>query len=345
MRFRLSGWVLIGVILVSGSLCSRSAAAAQENESLYALTEENDGILGGQDRHYTQGFMFTRTVTAPGQGLWGELSDALDRVSGWLGAGPEWERRYRWPIVGQSLFTPADLKTLAPQPNDRPFAAWLYAGVGLQRRSINGRLDQFQLLLGVVGPLAMGERAQNKFHHIFGFSRAQGWNNQLHNEPGLLARYQASWDLPLWYQGSLEGDLLPEAGMAVGNILTYGDAGVTLRLGQGLAAAGTPQTITPGLSGSGWFDPAALNGPFGWMLMAGIQTRAVWRNLFLQGNTFRHSPSVRMRHFVTDEDVGVSLLFRLGLRVDVVYVKRSHEFYGQAGDDRFGSVTLSVPVQ
>lgn len=343
MHARALGLLVAVSALLSLAGCGRCAQAAPAGLSLYSLTEENDGIVSHEDRHYTQGIMLARTATVPSGGFWDGISDGFDRVARWLGAGPAVARRYRWPVVGQSLFTPADIETASPPPGMHPYAGWLYVGAGLQRRDRSGRLDQFQVLLGVVGPWALGEELQAGFHALAGYRQPDGWDHQLHNEPGLIATYQTSWDWPLLQAGTLESDVLPEAGISVGNVLAYGDAGFILRLGRGLAAGGAPQTITPGLSGSGWFDPARLDGDYGWMLFAGAQTRAVGHNLFLQGNSFRHSAGVRQRDFVTDADAGFSLLFRVGLRADFVYVRRAREFVGQPEADNFGSVTLSVP--
>lgn len=310
---------------------------------IYSLTEENDGIFSHQDRHYTQGLMFTRSAPPLAGGFWDGLAGNFGQLTGWLGAGPAVERRYQWPIAGQSEFTPTNIKTFTPDPHDRPYAGWLYVGAGLMQRSDSGRIDHLQLLLGVVGPAALAKQVQDGFHAFAGYGQANGYAHQIGNEPGLVVSYQTIWDRPLVSLGPVQTDALPEIGITAGNVLTYGEIGFTLRAGQSLAAGGTPRTITPGLSGSGWFDPDKINGAFGWMIYVGIQTRAVWHNLFLEGNSYKSSPSVEKRNFVTDADAGISLLFHFGLRVDVSYIKRSREFSGQVNDDRIGSVTLSTP--
>lgn len=332
---------IIGAVL-SLVLLGRAAHATTPS-TIYALTEEDDGIFTHQDRHYTQGLMFTRTAAETAGGFWSGLSDDFGHVAHWLGAGPDAGQRYQFPIVGQSIFTPTNITASIPNPNDRPYAAWLYVGAGLIRRSESGRVDHFQLLVGVVGPSAMGEQVQNGYHNLVGYGTANGWNYQLHDEPGLVATYRTTWDEPLYHLQDFEIDALPQLGVTVGNLWTYGEGSLILRVGQDLAAGGTPQTVTPGLSGPGWFDPSRMNGSFGWMLYGGIQTRAVWRDLFLEGNSYRNSPGVEKRNFVTDEDIGVSLLFHFGLRVDISYIKRSREFSGQVNDDRIGSITLSTP--
>jgi hypothetical protein len=330
--------------MVALGLLAGAAHAADTPPAEYTLTEENDSIFGDQDRHYTQGIMLTRTATPAAGGFWDGLDAGFGQLAGFLGAGPAVARRYQFPILGQNIYTPENIEASVPDPDDRPYAGWLYIGAGLRQRDASGRTDRLQVLIGVVGPWALAEEAQNGFHKIFGFSKAEGYDHdQLHNEPALLIGYQAIWDQSLFQLGPIESDVLPELGVTLGNVLTYGEAGLTLRVGQGLAAGGTPRTITPGLSGADDFDPGRLDGPFGWMAFGGVQTRAVWRDLFLDGNSFRSSPSVAKRNIVTDLDFGVSLLFRFGLRVDVTFVDRGREFSNQVSNDHFASISLSTP--
>lgn len=63
-----------------------------------------------------------------------------------------------------------------------------------------------------------------------------------------------------------------------------------LRLGQRLPLDYGPPRIQPSLPGSGFFVPPQDR--FGWYLFAGVEGRAVARNIFLDGNTFRDSRSV-----------------------------------------------------
>jgi hypothetical protein len=149
--------------------------------------------------------------------------------------------------------------------------------------------------------------------------------------------------MPLF--GNLAVDAIPEAGVSVGNILTYGDAGGMVRFGKNLAADYGPAHIRPSLSGTGWFDSAQLNGDFGWYVFLGTQGRAVARNIFLQGNSFANSPSVDEKPLVADITGGASLLWSSDVRVDFTVTQRSKEFYGQHGTpDRFGGINLSFQL-
>lgn len=325
----------IALALVAG------VAHATGQAPLWSWTEEDGAIFTQQDWHYTEGFRLSRTAEPTPDGFWNGLLGRFGGATTMLGAGPAASEHYQL-LIGQSIFNPVNKDIPVPDPTDRPYAGWLYLGTDLMRTATSGRTDRAELLIGVVGPAALGRVVQNRFHALTGFGQTRGWDFQLHDEPALLARYQTIWQVPVHQFGYLETDVLPETGVTVGNVLTYGEAGGWLRVGHDLAAGGTPQTITPGLSGTGGLDPSKLTSPVGWMLFGGVQTRAVWRNLFLEGNSYRDSRGVRKKDFVTDAVVGMSLLFRFGFRMDMSYIQRSREFYGQAEDDGFGSITLSA---
>ena len=254
--------------------------------------------------------------------------------------GVERVRRYEL-VVGQSLFTPKNLRLAAPDPADRPYAGWLYAGAGLLQETDRHTLESLQFLAGVVGPSALARQAQGVFHSALEEHEPQGWRHQLHDEPGLLLSYERKWRFERALAGTLAIDAIPEVGGSVGNVLTYGEVGLLLRIGQGLGADYGPARIRPALSGTSWFDPRRLRDPFGWYLFAGVQLRAVARNIFLDGNTFADSPSVERRVLVADLSGGLSLFWSDRVKLDVVMTRRTREFAGQDGPDRFGGIALS----
>ena len=72
-----------------------------------------------------------------------------------------------------------------------------------------------------------------------------------------------------------------------------------------------------------------------------LDWRAVARDIFLDGNTFRDSRSVNKEPFVADISAGIGLIAG---RWQATYtqVRRTREFKTQQGNyDQFGSVTLS----
>ena len=192
------------------------------------------------------------------------------------GAG-EVSRRYEI-LFGQSVFTPKDTAREDPDPDDRPYAGWLYGGVGLIQDTDRRRLDHLELLAGVIGPDAFGEEAQNDYHQFIGVDKSRGWDEQLHNEPGVMLSYERKWRFLQPIGGGFAVDAIPELGITVGNVMDYVQAGGMLRFGKNLEADYGPQRIRPALSGTPYFNSDYLDGPFGFYFFVGTQGRAVARN-------------------------------------------------------------------
>jgi len=336
-----------------GTLCSHTAQADDPSSGSFSwgrlmVMEENDKFASPNDRHYTQGARLSYlSGTVTPDGIW-------DQPYGWLGdnlpifGGGEHKRKYEWTVVGQSLFTPTNTAVTTPSRKDRPYAAWLYTGASLLQETNQANhhtLENAELLIGVAGSAALGRVTQNDFHQFINVTPAMGWENQIKTEPGLIASYERKWRFQQPLFSNFAVDAIPEWGGSVGNILTYGEAGGMVRLGQNLAADYGANRIRPSLSGTGWFDADQLDGDLGWYLFLGTQARAIGHNIFLDGNTFKASPSVNKRIFVTDFMGGASLFWSSSARLDFTVTERTKEFYGQQGThDRFGGVNLAFEL-
>src|SRR5258706_2235950 len=136
-------------------------------------------------------------------------------------------------------------------------------------------------------------------------------------------------------------DIVPQLGASIGNILTYGEAGALLRIGKGLGADYGPVRIRPALSGTDYFDTDRLDEGKGYYFFAGTQGRVVGRNIFLDGNSFRTSPSVSKKNLVGDVQAGFSVLWSKSLRVDVSIALRTEEFHGQRTPDDICAAALT----
>ncbi len=320
------------------------APAPPQESGRFTLIEENDAFAypDPTDRWYTQGLELNY-LSAPiaGTGV------AAFLPSSYLDPGSFRTQRFEL-VFGQSIFTPANLTLNPPDPRDRPYAGWLYAGAGLYQETDHRSLDHLQLLLGVVGPDALGEQVQNGFHSLIGGLVSQlyvaGWGYQLSNEPGVVLTYEHKWrwDKPLG--GGFALDVIPDVGGTAGNVYTYAETGAIVRIGQNLNADYGPARIKPAMSGTTWFDPSQLQGPVGWYFFVGAAGRAVARNIFLDGNTFVDSPRVEKEPLVADLSGGLSFFWADLAKLDLVLTWRSREFVGQPEYDRYGGINLSFKL-
>jgi hypothetical protein len=226
------------------------------------------------------------------------------------------------------------------QPDDRPYAGWLYVGAVLQRRgwSLGRRLTQedFAIDAGVIGPWGLGEEAQTWVHEIRAFTLPQGWKHQLKNEPGLQLKYSRAVRLLEWQSDALAIDFTPRTGISLGNFETSLRAGGTVRLGINLPDEFGYHTIdsigTPsgGLSRTNRVNWSAY-------VFAAAEGRAVFYDQTLDGSLFHKSHSVDKEWLVGDAFLGFAVAWK-HCEVGYAHTFRSPEFRHQTEHDSFGAV-------
>ena len=230
--------------------------------------------------------------------------------------------------LSHTIFTPEDIEAELPDPTDRPYAGWLYASgtvVGTTRLGPSQMVqDVLQVNLGIVGPSAGGKFVQENWHDLIQAVEPRGWESQLKDEFGFeitaqrLRQYEGP-ELPF----GLETDYALHGGVTLGNVRTFASAGGMARIGWDLSSDFGPPRIRPALAGAGVFKPGQ---PFGGYLFAGIEGRAVARDMFLDGNLWRDSARVEdRRDFGGDLQFGVAL-HQGDVQLAFTYVHRTEEF-------------------
>lgn len=332
---------ILGALLV---FAAPGLANAQQNESTAKESSENGWIFTGQfandlfgntDQHFTHGMRFAAMSPSGRDSIPGWVVDLADNIPFFNISA----RRHVVFSVGQSMFTPDDISATQLIRDDRPYAGWLYGGVGLV--SVSGkRLDNLELNLGVVGPASFAEDVQTTWHKWFDFQSPNGWDNQLKNEPGFVLNYERKWRhvRPAGLFG-LDVGMTPHVGGSIGNVLTQASGGITFRIGGNLADRPDfgPPRIRPSLPGSDYF---ARGRGISWYLFFGGEARGVARNIFLDGNTFTDSHSVNKKILVGDVQAGIAVMTGR-LRVAYTQVYRTREFEGQDAPDFFGAFSVS----
>lgn len=303
--------------------------AAERDVGILGLVVENDEIHG-TDRHYTSGVRLSWTTGEGGVPDW--MRSLARLLPG--GDAPPIRAEY---ALGQSMFTPLNRFRSEPLSTDRPYAGWLYGTAAILTDG-GDALDRLELTAGIVGPSALAKQTQRLVHRATGARFPKGWDHQIDDEPGIVLAYDRVWRniLPGAAAG-LDLDIAPHAGLAFGNVLTYGAIGGTIRLGRHLDVDYGPQRVRPGSVGSGFF---ATGAGFGWYAFVGAEGRAVARNIFLDGNTFDDDPSVDRRPLVADLQAGLAFVFD-GARIAYTHVLRTKEYDGQEKPDFFGALSLS----
>jgi hypothetical protein len=319
---------LAGLLAMAGP---GAAWADTPEKSTFSLLFEND-LFYNTDHDYTNGAELSYSSAPSNTPQW-----AIDAARSLPFFTQQGDVRTRYAL-GQNIYTPQDITLANPPAGERPYAGFLYGSMGLVDDS-GTHLDQLQLTLGVVGPASLAEQTQKWVHGLVHARKPMGWSTQLRDEPGLILNYERAIKV-IPPQSLLGGvfDIEPHWGIAVGNIYDYVNAGAMARFGFNLPRDYGPMRIDPSLPGSDYFEPTA---GFGAYVFAGVDGRAVGRNLFLDGNSFEDSRSVDKFNMVGDFITGAAVTFD-SFRLAFTHVIRSREYKTQQGQDQFGAVDLTV---
>lgn len=310
---------------------NESKKLIEDEKGIFSLILENDAFTG-TDRGYTNGVRLSYITPEE------NMPRYVQRASDYLPViNAEGKKRISL-AAGQSMYTPGNIAKKEYIPNDFPYAGWLYASLGLISDS-GKSYDNIILTLGMIGPASLAEDTQKFVHHNTPNSvHPQGWDNQIKNEPGLVFTYERKWRNILEAEPFGVGiDAVPHIGVNLGNVLTNASVGVTLRLGYDLPADYGPPRIRPSLPGSDFFIPAKKLGGY---LFIVLEERAIARNIFLDGNTFRDSNHVHKRNFVGSNQFGAAVTYK-DFRISYSYILVGKEFKGQHKGSRFGAFTFS----
>ncbi|HYF35213.1 MAG TPA: lipid A deacylase LpxR family protein [Prosthecobacter sp.] len=305
---------------------------------------END-LFAGTDRYYTSGAKLSwssrdleQISDSPHASVFLPLFGLLPFID---------DKEHQKNLVfalGQNIYTPDNTEAIGPVPNDRPYAGWLYMGLGVVWKDASAR-NSLVLDIGVVGPWSYAQETQRLVHDMRDLDHPKGWDNQLHNELGFMAVYERMWRWPKHARRSgFDWEILPHAGAALGNVQTYANLGAELRFGLNLpddfgtasiGPAATTSTPVDGWQGAdrSWFD-------LGFYGFARADGRAVGRNIFLDGNTFGNSPSVGHNPFVADISVGVAMNIK-NTKIAYALVYRTKEYRAQQEAQVFGTVSVN----
>ncbi len=302
----------------------------KDNKGIWTAALEND-YFAGEDNGYTNGVRFSYISPETDIPWW--IEEVAYRVPFFAKDG---HQRYSFAL-GQAMYSPDDLTREDLIVNDRPYAGFLYGTVGMLTDT-GYRLDNLQLTMGIIGESSLADHTQDYWHELGGFVDPQGWDNQLKDEFGVMVTYERKWRA--LYEFSPFGmgvDVSPFVGGSLGNVHTNLTTGATFRLGYDLPSDYGPPLIQPSITGSDFFVPT--NG-IGWYIFAGFEGRAVARNIFLDGNTFKDSHSVDKEHFVGGFQTGVAFTYQ-NTRLAYTHIFRTREFEEQGNPDEYGAVTVS----
>ncbi|RYD31043.1 MAG: lipid A deacylase LpxR family protein [Verrucomicrobiaceae bacterium] len=332
------------VLLASFVFHHSASASAPKSDGTVTLYVEND-TFAGTDRDYTSGVKLSWSSAdlqnlsdSPYASPFLPLFNVLPYIN---------ERDYQKNLVlslGQNIYTPENTEAYGLIKDDRPYAGWLYLGLGVVWKDAQVR-NALSLDIGMVGPASLAEESQDLIHDLIDEDSPNGWDNQLDNELAFVVSYERTWRWPAHERRSgLDWELLPHAGLDLGTVRTAANAGWEFRFGLNLpddfgtapiSSGGSTSTPVDGQQGASRsrFDIGAY-------LFTRVDGSAVAHNIFLDGNTFSNSHSVDREVFVADLSAGIAFNYR-NTKLAYAMVYRTEEFKEQDEPQVFGTVSLN----
>ncbi len=152
---------LLGVLVV----VTMNSVYSQTFKNEFGFKSDNDAYFFlKQDRYYTNGLFIYYRRAIDQQQLKGNLEKVTYEIA-----------------AGQKIYNPISGYSPDPARQDRPFAAHLYAGLQTSLFYKNESLLKVDVNLGMVGPAALGQDAQQLLHEAVGFYEIDGWDYQIAN--------------------------------------------------------------------------------------------------------------------------------------------------------------------
>ncbi|MHC0439235.1 lipid A deacylase LpxR family protein [Flavobacterium sp. 3-210] len=132
--------------------------------------------------------------------------------------------------LGQYIYNPRYINQTAVDINDRPFTGYLFAEAGRSFFYQSESVLKTDFQLGYMGPNAFGRETQESFHHLIGYKKVYGWENQLHNALAVQAHVMYSKKLfPSEHNDFIDLHFQSEANL--GTIFTGVSTGFLTRIG------------------------------------------------------------------------------------------------------------------
>jgi hypothetical protein len=319
--------VLLLVVMGSSLLLSTLVhSGVAQTQGAFSFHLEND-VFALTDRYYTHGVKLTWISPYKLASRSDPLSHQSISVS-----------------FGQNIYTPYDIEREDLIEDDRPYAGISYFTLALHRKR-DRTMDTFEFLLGIVGPSSLAADMQRFVHSLYRGTRPQGWHHQLKDEIVFSFVFDKKWRIFRSGEGKkIEYDLIGHVGGSLGTVMTAAATGWQFRFGSNLPRDFGTFLLRPGGESGALFNEQAnhradakRSGIHGYIYLVG---HAVYRNIFLDGNTFRDSHRVDKYPFVGDIVLGF-VINQKRLKFSYAYVYRTKQFKTQKRPHIFGAINIS----
>lgn len=276
--------LLLSFVLHAQKIDNTASFRDVQSGHYFRFNYEND-FFTSSDIYYTQGYQ-------------------LELVTPWLHKNPinhlflelkNSEQKYG--LLLENLgYIPTSIKVAAIQYNDRPYAATIalksfLVSIDTLRKS---RLSS-SLVIGLIGPAALGNEIQTGIHKWIGDEIPQGWHNQIKND--LVLDYELAYEKQLFKYRRLAAINL-DTKAHLGTFNTFASLGLN-------AAFGIVNSPFASVKNKKKFAAYVFSQP---------HFKAIGYDASMQGGIFSNSPytisAYGIEHFVFENNYGIIIQFR-----------------------------------
>lgn len=234
--------------------------------------------------------------------------------------------------IKQEMHTPKDrnYNKFTPQSDDILFGATLYANAAILNRTPDF-MEQISLDIGVSGPYAFGKEVQNFVHRITKNPIITGWDYAaLKNEIIANLHYGMIYKVRIFDDYI---DALPQFQLSLGNALISANFGIKLRIGGGLSNDFGLSKLKSRFHQNIISDALKIYG------VIGVNKSVVWRDIFIDGNTFKHNSGVKANRFVDEFEIGAMIGYK-HFSLGYLFTQESKRFKEQKAGHKYGSFVM-----
>jgi hypothetical protein len=326
-----------------------TAVFAQENSEknqtpskTFSFFFENDTFFD-TDREYTNGIRLSLTyANLPPD--YSSIQNFMDKIGKFTGLTHKNSKTAYSLTLGQNIYTPENTKASEIVKDERPYSGLTYLGASIISAT-ETKMKTLELSAGMIGPWSLAEKTQKTVHEICNWEDPKGWDNQLSNEPFLELIYAQRWKTKQKMNNGFGVDIIPEMTAGVGNALVYIQTGVGFRAGYNIPNDfGTPRirpatdTNFPLDETDPRYNPKYKR--FGIYFFCSADAKFIPRNIFLDGNTFKNSHSVKKNPVTGTTTIGIGLIIH---RFNIIYghVFDSKVYKKQKDRQYYGTLSVS----
>lgn len=276
-------FLLFSIALHAQKIDNTASFRDMQSDRYFRINYEND-FFTSSDLYYTQGYQ-------------------LELVTPWLRKNPvnrlflklkDSEQKYG--LLFENLgYIPTSIKETGIQYGDRPYAATIGIKSFLISTDTVGKLRlTSSLVLGMIGPVALGNEIQTGIHRRIGDDIPQGWHNQIAND--VVLDYEVAFEKQLLnYNNLVRLNLDTKAHL--GTLHTYASTGVNAAFG----LLNNPFTV-------------GEKRTFAAYVFAQPRLKIIGYDATLQGGLFSKSPYTiparSIERFVFENNYGIIVQFR-----------------------------------